>query len=112
MKFYNRYRLNWPGQVFLILLVMLMPVMALKAQVTTRPLIKNSFKARDVFKSAVFLENKDIVEPYKGEKILYYTNHDHVKAYFTEKGVIYKIQRIDKKKDGGAKKEKEEEAKL
>ena len=77
--------------------VIIMLVMGLTAHAIDKPFLKNNFAGNDVFKSAVFLENKGLVQPYKGEKVFYYTNHNNINAYFTEKGLIYKVQSIDKK---------------
>ena len=91
--------------------VIIMLVMGLTAHAIDKPFLKNNFAGNDVFKSAVFLENKGLVQPYKGEKVFYYTNHNNINAYFTEKGLIYKVQSIDKKKEQEIKREQAKEAK-
>ena len=110
MKLYRQYGLK-PIHSVMIVVVMLVQVMGLNAQQAsnTKALPKFNFSNIDIFKSAVFLENRNIVEPYKGRQVLYYTNHNKVNAFFTETGVIYKIQCIDKKEQEELIKEKEKE---
>ena len=50
-----------------------------------------AFTSGDVFQSAVFQANNGLIPDYKSEKIWFFSNHDHVKAYFTESGVLYKL---------------------
>ena len=52
---------------------------------------KATFTGKDMFGTAAFLQNKQIVEDYKGQKILFYTNHDNINAFFTGKGVVYRV---------------------
>ena len=63
------------------------------------------FISHDVFKTAVFLENNNLIDDYNGETIRYFSNRDCVKAYFTEKGVLY---RLDETKTPTAKKGEDE----
>lgn len=63
--------------------------------------LKNSkltFTEKDVFHSSVFLQNNDLFPDHKGQHINYFADKDHVNAYFTSSGVIYRISGVDQKK--------------
>jgi len=90
-------------------LIILVPLTAIKAQVSSKQILKSSFVDNDIFKSAVFLENRDIIAPHNGEKVLYYVKHNHLNAFFTEKGVIYQLTSVDTNKVNELKEEKANE---
>ena len=95
--------------LLLCCVIILMPTKGLKAQNSGKPIPQSSFATRDIYQSAVFLENRDIVAPYKGEKVLYYLQHSHISAFFTEKGVIYQLTSIDTARYNDAKEKEQEE---
>ncbi len=110
MKILYFTRFNLPVAYVCALALYIYPFSNIYAQSSTHKLHQAHFTGNDPFQTSVFLENKGIIDPYKGEKILYYAGHDHVHAFFTEKGVVYKLQDIDQKKYAEIKRDKEKEA--
>ncbi|MDB5285014.1 MAG: type sorting protein, partial [Bacteroidota bacterium] len=80
----------------------------LVAQNATR---KTSFAQKDIMRSAVFLQNNQMVNDFNGSKILYFSRHDNVNAFFTAKGIIYKVNKIDQKELARRKRELKEKEK-
>lgn len=70
---------------------------------------KSTFVNQDIFHSSVFMENPDVISDYHGEKIIYSADHSDVRAYFTEKGVIYCIGKLVTKKNAKDEQDKDEE---
>ena len=96
--------------------IILVPLTAFEAQPSQKKLDKTSVVDGDIYKSAIFLENRDIVPPHNGERVLYYVKNNHLNAFFTEKGVIYQLTTVDtnrlnefKKEQGDEKGEKDED---
>jgi len=83
------------------------PFSCINAQAPAQQQAKVGFAQKDVFRTSVFLDNKGIVDPYKGEPVLYYAGHDNIHAFFTEKGVIYKLHSVDEKRAAEIKREEE-----
>ena len=77
------------------------------AQTHPTHLRKSTFTDKDIFHSSVFLKNDNIVDNQTGEDIRYFVRHDHIKAYFTDKGIIYELTSI---KPGKGKEGKKEES--
>lgn len=75
-----------------------------------------TFTSKDVFRTSVFLQNNNIVDSRVSDKILFFTDHDYINAFFTEKGVMYNIAKIypepKRKKSGKKKLDRDEEAPL
>src|SRR5579863_8759436 len=51
-----------------------------------------TFCKGDVFASTAFLANNNLVNDYQGEAISYFSHRDNIHAYFTETGVVYRMQ--------------------
>lgn len=104
------FTLKLLGLLSPVIACVIFPFTFINAQASLPQQPKGGFAQTDPFRTSVFLENKGIVDPYKGEPVLYYTGHDNIHAFFTEKGVIYKLHSVDEKRAAEIKREEEKEA--
>ncbi|MDB5283914.1 MAG: hypothetical protein JWO06_2989 [Bacteroidota bacterium] len=58
---------------------------------------KATFVNKDLRRSAVFLQNKQLVNDFNRQEVTYFTHHDNINAFFTGSSVIYRINQVDEK---------------
>ncbi|MDB5284974.1 MAG: type sorting protein, partial [Bacteroidota bacterium] len=97
---------KYPLLSLVSLITLLFAAVDLSAQAGTH---KATFAQKDIMGSAAFIQNNQLVGDFNGQKILYFTHHDNINAFFTANGLVYKVNKIDEKKL--AKREKEEREK-
>jgi gliding motility-associated-like protein len=60
---------------------------------------KSTFTKKDIFQSAYFLKNvPGLITDYKSQPIRYFADHDGVKVFLTDEGLIYKLSPRDESK--------------
>lgn len=57
------------------------------------------FMRHDAFAAATFRVNNGMVPDYQGEPVKFFSNRDHINAYFTKKGVICELDDVRPSKD-------------
>lgn len=70
-----------------------------------------TFANKDIFQEAAFLKNEGIVNDFNGTPVLYYATNDHIAAFFTAKGVVYRLHNITVLSEKEEKEEREKEKK-
>lgn len=71
--------------------------------------LPKGFATNDIFRSKAFIENKDLIQPYKGEEVKFMMSYKGMQAFFTTDGLVYKMSEVVEKKEAEKEREKEKE---